>query len=99
MRHNIAPVRWRRIGQRRLNDLEIDRTIRVRPDQQPLTVIADIIGDAGAAFGDQPCRSFGSAGIDQPDFRCVGMIMRVDPDEAAALGLADAEEKPASVSS
>ena len=56
-------------------------------------MIAEIADHAALAPPDQARRLVRRGGIEQVDFRRVGMVVGIDQDKAAAFGLADPEKK------
>ena len=66
MRDQVAPVGALRRGERRGDDLEVDRAVGIGEDEQFVAAIGERILHAFLARRDQPRRRVGIGEIDQP---------------------------------
>ena len=83
MRDQVAPVGALRRGQRRGDDLEVDRAVGIGEDEQFVAAVGDRILHAVLARRDQPRRRLRIGEIDQPLLRSF-VVAAGDHAEAAA---------------
>ena len=88
---DIDPIGFARRGQRRLDDLEIVATIRVRQNIKFVAMVIDLILQLGLARLHHDQRRIGFVQVDQECFRRL-VIFNFNCGEIARLGFSNAHE-------